>query len=52
MPRTAQTTTSDFLSGLVTHDGIMIALIDLPQLLSTQDGRRPAGNEANPPARH
>jgi purine-binding chemotaxis protein CheW len=38
VPRTAQTTASDFLSGLVTHDGIMIALIDLPRLMSVQDG--------------
>jgi purine-binding chemotaxis protein CheW len=34
VPRTAQATTSDFLSGLVTHDNEMIALIDLPNLLS------------------
>ena len=31
VPRTAQATTSDFLSGLVTHDNTMIALIDLRQ---------------------
>ena len=35
VPRTAQATTSDFLSGLVTHEGSMIALIDLPNLLNT-----------------
>ena len=35
VPRTAQGATTDFLSGLVTHDNIMIALIDLPQLLSS-----------------
>jgi purine-binding chemotaxis protein CheW len=54
VPRTAQATTSDFLSGLVTHDNIMIALIDLPQLLSTQDGDEinHPGGEANPLARH
>jgi len=37
VPRTAQGNTGDFLSGLVTHDDIMIALIDLPNLLSAQD---------------
>ena len=37
VPRTAQGATTDFLSGLVTHDNTMIALIDLPHLLSTQD---------------
>jgi purine-binding chemotaxis protein CheW len=36
VPRTAQGTTTDFLSGLVTHDNSMIALIDLPSLLATQ----------------
>jgi purine-binding chemotaxis protein CheW len=34
VPRTAQGTTTDFLSGLVTHDDTMIALIDLPNLLT------------------
>jgi purine-binding chemotaxis protein CheW len=34
VPRTAQGMTSDFLAGLVTHDKTMIALIDLPSLLS------------------
>ncbi|HEY4723326.1 MAG TPA: chemotaxis protein CheW, partial [Anaerolineae bacterium] len=34
VPRTAQAETTDFLSGLVTHDNIMIALIDLPNLLA------------------
>ena len=38
VPRTAQGTTSDFLSGLVTHDNVMIALIDLPHLLSEHTG--------------
>jgi len=33
VPRTQQMTTSDFLSGLVTHEDGMIALIDLPNLL-------------------
>jgi purine-binding chemotaxis protein CheW len=34
VPRTAQGKTTDFLSGLVTHDNTMIALIDLPNLMS------------------
>ncbi len=38
VPRTAQGATSDFLSGLVTHDNVMIALIDLPHLLSEHAG--------------
>jgi len=33
VPRTAHRETTDFLSGLVTHDNIMIALIDLQHLL-------------------
>jgi purine-binding chemotaxis protein CheW len=37
VPHTTKETTADFLSGLVMHDGIMIALIDLPRLLSVQD---------------
>jgi purine-binding chemotaxis protein CheW len=37
VPRTGHGEQTDFLSGLVTHDGVMIALIDLPNLLSTQD---------------
>jgi purine-binding chemotaxis protein CheW len=37
VPRTAQATTSDFLSGLVTHDNTMIALIDLRNLLTIRD---------------
>jgi purine-binding chemotaxis protein CheW len=37
VPRTSQGGTTDFLAGLVTHDGVMIALIDLPHLLSAQD---------------
>ena len=36
VPRTAQGATTDFLSGLVTHDNTMIALIDLPNLLAMQ----------------
>lgn len=34
VPRTAHSASSDFLSGLVTHDDTMIALIDLSHLLS------------------
>ncbi len=34
VPRTAQAESTDFLSGLVTHDNTMIALIDLPNLLA------------------
>ena len=47
VPRTAQATTVDFLSGLVTHEGSMIALIDLPNLLNEEThgdaeaGRKP-----------
>jgi len=37
VPRTAQSSTADFLSGLVTHENAMIALIDLPNLLSERD---------------
>ncbi|MBI2716790.1 MAG: chemotaxis protein CheW [Rhizobiales bacterium] len=46
VPRTAQGETTDFLSGLVTHDNTMIALIDLPNLLSVQNGDtdRPPGD--------
>ena len=48
VPRTAQATTVDFLSVLVTHEGSMIALIDLPNLLNEEThgdaeaGRKPA----------
>jgi len=34
VPRTAQGASSDFLSGLVSIDNTMIALIDLPNLLA------------------
>jgi purine-binding chemotaxis protein CheW len=37
VPRTAEGAATDFLSGLVTRDGTMIALIDLPHLLSEED---------------
>jgi len=36
VPRTTQASANDFLSGLVTHDNTMIALIDLPSLLAIQ----------------
>jgi purine-binding chemotaxis protein CheW len=37
VPRTGHGEQTDFLSGLVTHDSVMIALIDLPNLLSVQE---------------
>lgn len=33
----ARDAATDFLSGLLTHDNVMIALIDLPTLLSGQE---------------
>jgi purine-binding chemotaxis protein CheW len=36
VPRTGHGEQTDFLSGLVTHDNVMIALIDLPNLLSAR----------------
>jgi purine-binding chemotaxis protein CheW len=53
VPRTAQGATTDFLSGLVTHDNTMIALIDLSHLLSAKDGDdtdRPMDEPASAPA--
>jgi purine-binding chemotaxis protein CheW len=44
MPRTAQGAATAFLSGLVTHDNAMVALIDLSHLLQpiqTSDTNRP-----------
>jgi purine-binding chemotaxis protein CheW len=38
VPRVAQAQRLNFLSGLVTTEGAMIALIDLPNLLSMQLG--------------
>jgi chemotaxis signal transduction protein len=38
VPSTAAGSATNFLSGLVTHEDTMIALIDLPNLLSTQSG--------------
>ena len=46
VPRVAQGQRLNFLSGLVTTEDAMIALIDLPYLLSNQDGQdgdRPSG---------
>lgn len=46
VPRATQGASADFLSGLVNHDDTMIALIDLPQLLSDiggDDADRAAG---------
>jgi purine-binding chemotaxis protein CheW len=37
VPRLAQASRIDFLSGLATIDDAMIALIDLPSLLSQQE---------------
>jgi purine-binding chemotaxis protein CheW len=38
VPQIARSSRVDFLSGLVTIDGTMIALVDLPNLLSAQIG--------------
>jgi purine-binding chemotaxis protein CheW len=47
VPRIAQASRVEFLSGLATIDGAMIALIDLPNLLSLHiDGEEPAAAEA------
>jgi purine-binding chemotaxis protein CheW len=43
VPRVAQATRIDFLSGLVTIESGMIALIDLPHLLSISDTAEGAG---------
>jgi purine-binding chemotaxis protein CheW len=50
VPRISLGDAADFLSGLVTHDDTMIALIDLPELLATHageaaGGRRPHGTQ-------
>jgi purine-binding chemotaxis protein CheW len=48
VPRTSQGSPTDFLSGLVTIDDTMIALIDLPNLLPTQEeGGSAAGDSAS-----
>jgi purine-binding chemotaxis protein CheW len=48
VPRVAQGSRADFLSGLVTVDGGLIALIDLPKLLSVQLGENDAPALAAP----
>jgi purine-binding chemotaxis protein CheW len=52
VPRTGHGEQTDFLSGLVTHDGVMIALIELSELLSTHgegaDAAMPARKAAAP----
>jgi purine-binding chemotaxis protein CheW len=46
VPRTAQGNTTNFLAGLVTHDNVMIALIDLPNLLSMPSDDATSGESA------
>lgn len=43
VPRTAQSGANFFLSGLVTHEDTMIALIDLRNLLALRDGEGKPG---------
>ena len=50
VPRTGNGHQTDFLSGLVTHDNVMIALIDLPNLLSVQDDAGGIMIRSNDPA--
>src|SRR6266436_4595986 len=50
VPRVAQVSRVDFLSGLVTVDNAMIALIDLPNLLSGQVGENDDSSLAAQPA--
>ncbi len=47
MPGTAQGSVANFLTGLVTHGGAMMALIDIPSLLSEQDGHAVAETTAS-----
>jgi purine-binding chemotaxis protein CheW len=42
VPRTGHNSTTNFLAGLVTHDGVMIALINLPHLLVLEEDDDPA----------
>lgn len=49
VPSTAQGSVTNFLSGLVTHGGTMMALIDIPSLLSEQDGHAIADTTAHRP---
>jgi len=52
VPKTAQASRSGFLSGLVTVDGALLALIDLPNLLSlpASDADKPSSWNARPAA--
>src|SRR5215475_10928540 len=52
VPKTAQASRSGFLSGLVTVDGALLALIDLPNLLSLPagDADKPSSWNARPAA--
>jgi purine-binding chemotaxis protein CheW len=48
VPQIARSSRVDFLSGLVTVDGIMIALVDLPNLLTERPGDDAADAVAGP----
>jgi purine-binding chemotaxis protein CheW len=48
VPQIARSSRVDFLSGLVTIDGIMIALVDLPNLLTERPGDDAADPVAGP----
>jgi purine-binding chemotaxis protein CheW len=48
VPQIARSSRVDFLSGLVTIDGIMIALVDLPNLLTERPGDDAADRVAAP----
>jgi purine-binding chemotaxis protein CheW len=50
VPKTAQTSRIDFLSGLVTVDGALIALIDLSNLLSLPGGDADEPSRSTRPA--
>jgi purine-binding chemotaxis protein CheW len=51
VPQIARSSRIDFLSGLVTIDGTMIALVDLPNLLADHPAGDAAGPTPEPPAR-
>jgi hypothetical protein len=48
VPQIARSSRVDFLSGLVTIDGTMIALVDLPNLLAERSGEEDADPAAGP----
>jgi purine-binding chemotaxis protein CheW len=48
VPHIAHTSRIDFLSGLVTIDGTMIALVDLPNLLGERTGEEDAAAAGGP----